>query len=109
MITSDPEVVWRIRDSRLLGVKNDTEKRLASDRSWEFDVTEQGYRYHMSNLFAAVGRVQLTRPASGICSATHRTRETLQKTIGEYSWNPTSGHTVRADHPSHPTGTRSRW
>jgi len=61
VITRDPEVAQRIRDSRLLGVEKDTEKRLANERSWEFDVTEQGYRYHMSNLFAAIGRVQLAR------------------------------------------------
>ena len=61
VITEDPEVARRIRDSRLLGVEKDTEKRLTQDRSWEFDVTDQGYRYHMSNLFAAIGRVQLKR------------------------------------------------
>ena len=31
---------------RLLGVKNDTEKRYKGSRSWEFDVESLGYRYH---------------------------------------------------------------
>jgi len=61
VITSDSEAAQLIRNSRLLGVEKDTEKRLLGERSWEFDVTGQGYRYHMSNLFAAVGRVQLAR------------------------------------------------
>ena len=46
---------------RLLGVKNDTEKRYKGSRSWEFDVESLGYRYHMSNIMAAIGRAQLNR------------------------------------------------
>lgn len=61
VVTSDAEVAGRVRDTRLLGVEKDTEKRYAGERSWEFDVRQQGWRYHMSNLFAAVGRVQLRR------------------------------------------------
>ncbi len=61
VVTSDPEVVQTIQDARLLGVHRDTEKRYQGARSWEFDVHQQGYRYHMSNLSAAVGRVQLGR------------------------------------------------
>lgn len=61
LITSDTAVANRARDARLLGVERDTEKRFANERSWEFDVVEQGFRYHMSNILAAIGRVQLTR------------------------------------------------
>ena len=35
--------------------------RFAGQRSWDFEVTRQGYRYHMSNIFAAIGRVQLSK------------------------------------------------
>lgn len=61
VVTNDEEVQCHIRDARLLGVQRDTEKRFSGERSWEFDVTHQGYRYHMSNIFAAIGRVQLRR------------------------------------------------
>ena len=61
VVTSDPEVIQWVQDARLLGVQRDTEKRYQGARSWEFDVQHQGYRYHLSNLFAAVGRVQLGR------------------------------------------------
>jgi dTDP-4-amino-4,6-dideoxygalactose transaminase len=54
-------VIQAIQDARLLGVQRDTEKRYQGARSWEFDVQQQGYRYHLSNLFAALGRVQLRR------------------------------------------------
>lgn len=61
IVTADPEVGQIVRDSRLLGVEKDTEKRYRSERSWEFEVSRQGWRFHMSNLFAALGRVQLRR------------------------------------------------
>jgi dTDP-4-amino-4,6-dideoxygalactose transaminase len=61
VITADDEVARRVKDCRLLAIQKDTEARYAGTRSWEFDVTDQGWRYHMSNLFAAIGRVQLGR------------------------------------------------
>jgi dTDP-4-amino-4,6-dideoxygalactose transaminase len=61
VVTSDPRVIQSVQDARLLGVHRDTEKRYQGARSWEFDVHQQGYRYHLSNLFAAIGRVQLRR------------------------------------------------
>lgn len=59
--TADAAVAKYIMDARLLGVHKDTEKRFSGQRSWDFDVTHQGYRYHMSNLFAAIGLAQLKR------------------------------------------------
>jgi dTDP-4-amino-4,6-dideoxygalactose transaminase len=61
VVTADPVVAEFVRDARLLGVQKDTEKRFARDRSWEFDVATKGWRFHMSDLMAAIGRVQLTR------------------------------------------------
>jgi dTDP-4-amino-4,6-dideoxygalactose transaminase len=61
VVTSDPQIIQAVQDARLLGVQRDTEKRYQGARSWEFDVQYQGYRYHLSNLFAAMGRVQLGR------------------------------------------------
>ena len=61
IVTDDVEVLARVRDARLLGVEKDTEKRFTGQRSWEFDVTAQGWRYHMSNIMAAIGLEQLKR------------------------------------------------
>lgn len=61
VVTGDAELARRIRDARLLGVEKDTEKRYTGQRSWTFDVHHQGYRYHMSNLMAAIGREQLKK------------------------------------------------
>lgn len=59
--SADPEVMNRVRDARLLGVEHDSERRYRGERSWDFDVSAQGWRYHMSDLMAAIGRVQLRR------------------------------------------------
>lgn len=61
VVTSDQDVLRRIRDARLLGVEKDSERRYAGERSWEFDVSAQGWRYHMSDIMAAIGLVQLGR------------------------------------------------
>jgi dTDP-4-amino-4,6-dideoxygalactose transaminase len=61
IVTNDENVLNIIKDARLLSIEKDSDKRYTGERSWDFDVKRQGYRYHMSNLFAAIGRVQLSR------------------------------------------------
>lgn len=61
VVTNDEAILTRIRDARLLGVEKDSDKRFAGQRSWEFDVGAQGWRYHMSNIMAAIGIEQLKR------------------------------------------------
>lgn len=61
IVSSDSAMLRRIQDARLLGVEKDTDKRYSGQRSWEFDVTAQGWRYHMSNIMAAIGLEQLKR------------------------------------------------
>lgn len=48
-------------DARLLGVEGDTSRRFAGSRSWEPQVSRPGLRYHLSNIMAAIGNVQLKR------------------------------------------------
>lgn len=48
-------------DARLLGVMGDSSRRYAGARSWDPDVTRPGWRYHMSNIMAAIGSQQLSR------------------------------------------------
>ncbi|MBF0405789.1 MAG: DegT/DnrJ/EryC1/StrS family aminotransferase [Candidatus Riflebacteria bacterium] len=61
IVTSDRQVLQRVKDARLLGIEGDSTKRFAGQRSWDFDVKYRGFRYHMSNIFAALGRAQLSR------------------------------------------------
>ena len=61
IITEDENILQKVRDARLLGVEKDTDRRYLGERSWEFDTTAQGWRYHMSNIMAAIGLEQLKR------------------------------------------------
>jgi dTDP-4-amino-4,6-dideoxygalactose transaminase len=61
ILSEDREFIQKIKDARLLGVEKDTDKRYKGQRSWDFDVKEQGFRYHMSNIMAAIGIVQIDR------------------------------------------------
>jgi dTDP-4-amino-4,6-dideoxygalactose transaminase len=77
VVTDDLDVLERIRDARQLGVQHDSERRFAGLRSWNPNVLDQGWRYHMSDIMAAIGRVQLKN------FAYHKaTRQSLAK---EYS------------------------
>jgi perosamine synthetase len=46
---------------RILGIDKDTWARYQNKRSWFYDVTDEGYRYHMPNFCAAIGIAQLAR------------------------------------------------
>lgn len=59
-------------DARLLGVEGDTQARFAGGRTWEPDVHLPGLRYHMSNIMAAIGSVQLTRLENEFAPARRR-------------------------------------
>lgn len=61
VVTDDQNIIRKVQDARLVGVEKDTEKRYTGQRSWEFDVTAQGWRYHMSNIMAAIGIEQFKR------------------------------------------------
>jgi dTDP-4-amino-4,6-dideoxygalactose transaminase len=61
VITNDKSIMALVEDSRLLGVHKDSQRRFENARSWDFDVHEQGWRYHMSNIMAAIGIEQLKK------------------------------------------------
>lgn len=61
IVTDDIQLLNKIKDSRLLGVQNDTLSRFKGERSWVPEVVEQGWRYHMSNVMAAIGLAQLEK------------------------------------------------
>lgn len=61
ILSSDKEFIQKVQNGRLLGVEKDTDKRYSGQRSWDFDVNYQGFRYHISNIMAAIGIVQIDR------------------------------------------------
>ncbi len=85
IVTKDPAVLSAAGDARLLGVEKDTENRFKGARSWEFDVKRQGYRFHMSDMFAALGRVQLRRLDSEFAPARRRLAGLYRNLLSETS------------------------
>lgn len=61
IVTNDDSLASYIRDARLLGVAGDSIRRSTGQRTWFPDVHIQGWRYHMSNVFAAIGLSQLEK------------------------------------------------
>ncbi len=61
LVTNDRKVINLAKDIRLLGVSNESNKRYLGHRSWINDVRIQGWRYHMSDINAAIGRAQLKK------------------------------------------------
>jgi dTDP-4-amino-4,6-dideoxygalactose transaminase len=57
-----------LRRMRLLGVDKDTTERYKNARAWDYDVVSEGYRYHLTNVMAAVGLSQLERAEDFIAS-----------------------------------------
>ncbi len=79
VVCHNQDEAYTMQDVRLLSVAKDTKARFTGGRTWDPDVTRQGWRFHMSNIMAAIGRVQLTRlesefiPARKKLSALYKT------------------------------------
>ena len=51
----------KLYPARLLGMTQPNARLYANSRAYSFDVTEQGFRYHLANLHASIGLSQLKR------------------------------------------------
>ncbi|WP_052300932.1 DegT/DnrJ/EryC1/StrS family aminotransferase [Methanoplanus limicola] len=61
VVFQDDNLLEIIQQKRILGIDKDTWSRYKNERSWFYDVVTQGYRYHMSNINAAIGLVQIEK------------------------------------------------
>ena len=61
IVTKDTKVIKSVQDIRLLGIVDDSNKRYKNSRTLTPTVNQQGWRYHMSNIMAAIGLIQLKR------------------------------------------------
>ncbi|KKL53916.1 hypothetical protein LCGC14_2270640, partial [marine sediment metagenome] len=75
VVLSDDRIAELIRMKRILGIDKDTWHRYKNERNWFYEVTTQGYRYHMSNINAAIGIAQFKRLDLFI----HRKKEIVEK------------------------------
>lgn len=74
VVVGDAAVLEQLRHWRFLGIDRETMARYKNSRAWEYDVVSQGFRYHMTNINAAVGVSQLTRVEEFITSRRHACR-----------------------------------
>lgn len=58
---NDGDMAEKIRRKRILGIDKDTWHRYRNERTWAYEVTDMGYRYHMSNINAAIGIEQFKK------------------------------------------------
>ena len=61
VVFRDGGLLERIQQKRILGIDKDTWSRYRNERSWFYDVVTRGFRYHMSNINAAIGLVQIRK------------------------------------------------
>lgn len=59
--TSSRDVAKRLRELRWCGINKSTHDRIGGGYGWEYDVTRLGYKYHMNDITAAIGLVQLKK------------------------------------------------
>jgi perosamine synthetase len=59
--TDDDDLAAKLIPKRILGIDNDTWARYRNQRSWMYQVVTPGWRYHLSNINAAIGLAQLKR------------------------------------------------
>ncbi len=90
LTTADRELAEKARRMRLHGIEGETYGR----KRWSYDVVERGFKYNLSDICAAIGRVQLKR-----CRAMRQRRrliarfydKALAKTV-TISPNPATAH-----------------
>ena len=60
--TNEPEINEKLRRLRWMGITKDTFTRSDDTKySWYYDVVDVGYKYHLSDIQAAIGLVQLAK------------------------------------------------
>lgn len=64
LTTDDDAIATRVRMMALHGISRDAWKRYTAEGSWYYEVMEAGYKYNLTDLAAALGRVQLDRAAT---------------------------------------------
>jgi dTDP-4-amino-4,6-dideoxygalactose transaminase len=58
LVTPNEDEVQAVREMRLLGVDTDRALR-TNNRMWDYDVTRQGWRYHLGSIPSSIGLAQL--------------------------------------------------
>lgn len=68
VVVNSEKELQHLHHLRLLGVDKDTSERYKNRRAWDYDVVDQGFRYHLNNIMASVGISQIKRVDEFIAS-----------------------------------------
>jgi dTDP-4-amino-4,6-dideoxygalactose transaminase len=85
IVVESEDELQRLHRLRLLGVDKDTTERYKNSRAWDYDVVDDGYRYHLTNVMAAVGLSQVKRAGDFIASR-RAVCERYSEAFAELSW-----------------------
>ena len=61
IVVKGENAVMRLHAKRLIGMTQPAAQMYTNSRAWTYDIEELGFRYHMSNLHAAVGVSQIKK------------------------------------------------
>ena len=61
VVVNSEKELHHLHHLRLLGVDKDTSERYKNSRAWDYDVVDQGFRYHLNNIMASIGISQIKR------------------------------------------------
>lgn len=81
LVTDSPELAEHARRMSLHGLSSDAWKRFGAGGSWRYEIVAAGFKYNLTDLAAALGRVQL-RKATALCEARTRLAERYQELLG---------------------------
>jgi len=76
IVVNGKDAVKRLQAKRLIGMTQPAAQMYTNSRAWSYDMEELGFRYHMSNLHAAIGVSQIKK--------INEIRKTRQQTCKRY-------------------------
>lgn len=84
VLTRDQQLMERIRVMSLHGLSKSAWTRFESRGSWHYEIVEAGFKYNLTDIAAAIGRVQL-RKADDFWQKRRRVAETYSAVLQAYS------------------------
>jgi dTDP-4-amino-4,6-dideoxygalactose transaminase len=82
LVTDDDRLADRARIMSLHGISKDAWKRYSAAGSWYYEILAPGYKYNLTDIAAAIGRVQL-RKADQLCAERRALAETYRDRLGD--------------------------
>ena len=61
LVVKTEEEMKKLHEMRLVGMNQPADVMYQNKRAWTYDMKKLGFRYHMSNMHAAIGLAQLSK------------------------------------------------